>query len=255
MRGKGEENRSCQKHCRITPAYAGKSRLATPPTAASRGSPPPMRGKVQDDLCRDQCTEDHPRLCGEKVQACEISKVMKGSPPPMRGKVSSLVMFQPFRRITPAYAGKSVVQNFFIPFRQDHPRLCGEKLDKAFGLLLVWGSPPPMRGKALPFLQDTFPPGITPAYAGKRDGLDELRVLEKDHPRLCGEKSTFTSHILILPGSPPPMRGKAPFRAGWGRRCGITPAYAGKRQLIPTTLTIMWDHPRLCGEKRRFVAG
>ena len=45
------------------------------------------------------------------------------------------------------------------------------------------------------------------------------------------------------------MRGKAPFRAGWGRRCGITPAYAGKRQLIPTTLTIMWDHPRLCGEK------
>ena len=108
-----------------------------------------------------------------------------------------------------------------------------------------------MRGKALPFLQDTFPPGITPAYAGKRDGLDELRVLEKDHPRLCGEKSTFTSHILILPGSPPPMRGKAPFRAGWGRRCGITPAYAGKRQLIPTTLTIMWDHPRLCGEKLR----
>ena len=99
-----------------------------------------------------------------------------------------------------------------------------------------------MRGKALPFLQDTFPPWITPAYAGKRDGLDELRVLEK---------STFTSHILILPGSPPPMRGKAPFRAGWGRRCGITPAYAGKRQLIPTTLTIMWDHPRLGGEKLR----
>ena len=106
-----------------------------------------------------------------------------------------------------------------------------------------------MRGKALPFLQDTFPPGITPAYAGKRDGLDELRVLEKDHPRLCGEKSTFTSHILILPGSPPPMRGKAPFRAGWGRRCGITPAYAGKRRAYHHQQNAEGDHPRLCGEK------
>ena len=167
MRGKGEENRSCQKHCRITPAYAGKSRLATPPTAASRGSPPPMRGKVQDDLCRDQCTEDHPRLCGEKVQACEISKVMKGSPPPMRGKVSSLVMFQPFRRITPAYAGKSVVQNFFIPFRQDHPRLCGEKAPVAPGAPLSPGSPPPMRGKGTSCSGVAFISRITPAYAGK----------------------------------------------------------------------------------------
>ena len=85
-----------------------------------------------------------------------------------------------------------------------------------------------MRGKALPFLQDTFPPGITPAYAGKRDGLDELRVLEKDHPRLCGEKSTFTSHILILPGSPPPMRGKVYDRYKKITLGGIPPAYAGK---------------------------
>ena len=209
MRGKGEENRSCQKHCRITPAYAGKSRLATPPTAASRGSPPPMRGKVQDDLCRDQCTEDHPRLCGEKVQACEISKVMKGSPPPMRGKVSSLVMFQPFRRITPAYAGKSVVQNFFIPFRQDHPRLCGEKWNVVNVFFVVTGSPPPMRGKGRRIRKRTCTPRITPAYAGKRFQQD-----------------TCDSAVR---GSPPPMRGKGSTvlrKAGFR---GITPAYAGKR--------------------------
>ena len=154
-------------------------------------------------------------------------------------------------RITPAYAGKRQTVISSDVAKRDHPRLCGEKKSEKKSCKGNAGSPPPMRGKVQQFPDRFRFLGITPAYAGKRDGLDELRVLEKDHPRLCGEKSTFTSHILILPGSPPPMRGKAPFRAGWGRRCGITPAYAGKRQLIPTTLTIMWDHPRLCGEKLR----
>ena len=45
----------------------------------------------------------------------------------MRGKVGGDSLETGNVRITPAYAGKSVVQNFFIPFRQDHPRLCGEK--------------------------------------------------------------------------------------------------------------------------------
>ena len=85
----------------------------------------------------------------------------------MRGKVSSLVMFQPFRRITPAYAGKSVVQNFFIPFRQDHPRLCGEKFIMAMEKNKVKGSPPPMRGKGTSCSGVAFISRITPAYAGK----------------------------------------------------------------------------------------
>ena len=30
---------------------------------------------------------------------------------------------------------------------------------------------------------------------------------------------------------------------------GITPAYAGKSGGEPTSCTVKWDHPRLCGEK------
>ena len=147
MRGKGEENRSCQKHCRITPAYAGKSRLATPPTAASRGSPPPMRGKVQDDLCRDQCTEDHPRLCGEKVQGVWQCLSIKGSPPPMRGKAKLAVESSACCRITPAYAGKSLLHRNNQDQNEDHPRLCGEKATMRRFSCTLSGSPPPMRGK------------------------------------------------------------------------------------------------------------
>ena len=32
--------------------------------------------------------------------------------------------------------------------------------------------------------------GITPAYAGKSPHVRDWRTTKKDHPRLCGEKST-----------------------------------------------------------------
>ena len=49
-----------------------------------------------------------------------------------------------------------------------------------------------------------------------------------DHPRVCGEKTAFTSESELSAGSPPRMRGKAE-RVNVPRRFGrITPAYAGK---------------------------
>ena len=71
--------------------------------------------------------------------------------------------------------------------------------------------------------------GITPACAGKSTVVAVVVEDNKDHPRMCGEK-TFASLLeLIAGGSPPHVRGKegkasrAPFRGG------ITPACAGKR--------------------------
>ena len=46
----------------------------------------------------------------------------------MRGKVMLSSMFTPAFRITPAYAGKRVIYNGKCKYKQDHPRLCGEKL-------------------------------------------------------------------------------------------------------------------------------
>ena len=46
------------------------------------------------------------------------------------------------------------------------------------------------------------------------------------------------------------MRGKG--RIGFAGDCndGITPAYAGKRELLHIVKSPSSDHPRLCGEKR-----
>ena len=166
---RGKVKRICQIFLglRITPAYAGKS----------------IQSK---DLFTNNL--DHPRLCGEKLCKRCSSASTKGSPPPMRGKVTSPLILLYRDRITPAYAGKS--QRRTQPFwkRQDHPRLCGEKLPPYFHNLVMIGSPPPMRGKVINFSVFVIKLRITPAYAGKSDQNLSDKIIFRDHPRLCGEK-------------------------------------------------------------------
>ena len=85
----------------------------------------------------------------------------------MRGKVFRHTHTQDRFRITPAYAGKREFKNAAAGMDEDHPRLCGEKVEF---LKTEWeqkGSPPPMRGKAPIFPETVLIVRITPAYAGK----------------------------------------------------------------------------------------
>ena len=195
MRGKAVGYDLLQRPAGITPAYAGKScsvagadfgrwdhpRVCGEKTPFSEnsftksGSPPRMRGKAEPDcmgtleggitpayagksrtgLYGNTGGRDHPRVCGEKKFTFDAGKLIPGSPPRMRGKALQLPLCILDMRITPAYAGKS---NTFLCkglTARDHPRVCGEK-----GLIKVSacgreGSPPRMRGKAVPLRSAT----------------------------------------------------------------------------------------------------
>ncbi len=169
----------------------------------------------------------------------------------MRGKVLETKEALKQRRITPAYAGKSFTQLESISREEDHPRLCGEKMPRERSGQLHQGSPPPMRGKGVSATDAKTKAGITPAYAGK--SFPQLHKLhrKKDHPRLCGEKCSFTATPTPRSGSPPPMRGKASPLLLKKPHSRITPAYAGKRISSVRCFLPHRDHPRLCGEKDR----
>ena len=108
-----------------------------------------------------------------------------------------------------------------------------------------------MRGKVKNSNDISMSERITPAYAGKSSRYGLFCAENKDHPRLCGEKSRYSVTLWITAGSPPPMRGKV-FRFGVeGTKCGITPAYAGKSILLRNRQSFRGDHPRLCGEKTK----
>ena len=93
-----------------------------------------------------------------------------GSPPPMRGKDMVNQTAAACAWITPAYAGKSVPESATHRNKQDHPRLCGEKLSRIPAKVSEMGSPPPMRGKEKKQTAGISLIRITPAYAGKRGG-------------------------------------------------------------------------------------
>ena len=108
-----------------------------------------------------------------------------------------------------------------------------------------------MRGKAVSHIWVCQRGGITPAYAGKSSFALQHLSTAWDHPRLCGEKKDQMRRSGSLGGSPPPMRGKVSGRDDLCAGVRITPAYAGKSTLTFPFFTVYWDHPRLCGEKRR----
>ena len=86
-----------------------------------------------------------------------------------------------------------------------------------------------MRGKAPAGSNPPPRRRITPAHAGKR-------------------RSLFSSPLLV-PGSPPHMRGKGSPPPCYYVRGGITPAHAGKSARKLYESIYGEDHPRTCGEK------
>ena len=146
----------------------------------------------------------------------------------MRGKGPAEQRHHAGHGITPAYAGKSTCRFQSSPSWWDHPRVCGEKISCWALTTQPLGSPPRMRGKGTAKACLRLLMGITPAYAGKSlwpvGGADSAR----DHPRVCGEKSSLCYKVFLCQGSPPRMRGKAGQLIPIYCDEGITPAYAGK---------------------------
>ena len=71
---------------------------------------------------------------------------------------------------------------------------------------------------------------ITPAWAGKSDTMRAMHRMQKDHPRVGGEKVFLIVMVSKTRGSPPRGRGKDAGIPILAPVMGITPAWAGKRQ-------------------------
>lgn len=91
--------------------------------------------------------------------------------------------------VSPAYAGKSLLELLQRTVVRDHPRVCGEKRLSASLSAFFTGSSPRMRGKGKPAGGVHATAGITPACAGKRKYKQHSQYTFRDHPRVCGKKT------------------------------------------------------------------
>ena len=154
--------------------------------------------------------------------------VQLGSPPRMRGKRKQLRPVSVGGGITPADAGKTFFAGKHPLLQLDHPRGCGENVQRH-------RSSSPRQG-------------ITPADAGKTTVTALKAEREQDHPRGCGENNGRLPNIYALNGSPPRMRGKPRCGKKYPDIDGITPADAGKTAVLVFLQYPLQDHPRGCGE-------
>ncbi len=187
-RGKEKNDDRLRKHLeQITPAYVGKSLTETIV---------PVR------------SQDHPRVCGEKRMVFPVTVRYLGSPLRVRGKAQPFCYSRSSSGITPACAGKRRDYVARLIDCGDHPRVCGEKVMLASGRMIGVGSPPRVRGKDDRYAGQGGHLGITPACAGKSGGRHLRALTTRDHPRMCGEKSSMARASRSASGSPPRVRGK-----------------------------------------------
>ena len=210
------------------PRGCGENRLNTSWYSSVRGSPPRMRGKLDDIPAKQRerritpadagktklslpinvVYKDHPRGCGENEFKIRQLGVAQGSPPRMRGKHAFACVHRDRVGITPADAGKT--------------------LHISSTSCCVIGSPPRMRGKPLSASTHRRVYRITPADAGKTCIRTRSGVAGRDHPRGCGENAVLIHAQPCGAGSPPRMRGKRLHAPDVIENYRITPADAGK---------------------------
>ena len=191
---------------------------------------------------------DHPRVGGKNSTLSVLLKKVLGSPPRVREKLSPTLAHSIKCRITPACAGKTEILTIHSTFKRDHPRVCGKNVVSTAGGNDGTGSPPRVREKPFSFTFLLFYRRITPACAGKTPVKFYRQCIDRDHPRVCGKNDQ--NDLIVSPrvGSPPRVREKhRMFHVDClGQR--ITPACAGKTWSLPSCLSAIQDHPRVCGK-------
>ena len=150
---------------------------------------------------------DHPRMCGEHVVLSAGHRRDQGSSPHVRGTPVSGDDAESAAGIIPACAGNTSSRNGPANANRDHPRMCGEHMDRLSADEKAWGS--------------------SPACAGNTPRCGALRSGRWDHPRMCGEHLSFLLTRILQKGSSPHVRGTLPRDIAEFECGGIIPACAG----------------------------
>ena len=131
---------------------------------------------------------------------------------------------------------------------RDHPRIRGKDCGRGRHKNAILGSPPHTRERRTYGRQYGSNRGITPAYAGKTCCLWCRLLNTWDHPRIRGKDALDCRFSCRASGSPPHTRERHCFWGNGGERQGITPAYAGKTNVVLKVTADSQDHPRIRGK-------
>ena len=208
--------RVCGEHyvdSAINPTYAGSSpRVRGTPVHGveqiSRGGIiPACAGNTRVVEVAAGLVGDHPRVCGEHCAVSFAWAASVGSSPRVRGTQCERQFIAAVLGIIPACAGNTIWLIRAPYTDRDHPRVCGEHYGRYSLPTASVGSSPRVRGTPTAVPTSRRRLGIIPACAGNTLALFVACVLERDHPRVCGEHPPLFHLRLAGSGSSPRVRG------------------------------------------------
>ena len=249
-RSRGENGRAVVGHrCRYgsSPLTRGKRRWAGGVPSVC-GLIPAHAGKTYRRCRRWSMPWAHPRSRGENDYTTPSTVALSGSSPLTRGKqVGKLFDARP-RRLIPAHAGKTSLEEHGDKVHAAHPRSRGENRSGGMPRAAASGSSPLTRGKRSIREDERTMTGLIPAHAGKTSRRADRAGQSRAHPRSRGENCSRTRSASALAGSSPLTRGKhRPWRRS--RRSGrLIPAHAGKTGHLHRREIVDAAHPRSRGE-------
>ena len=170
----------------------------------------------------------HPRSRGENDYTTPSTVALSGSSPLTRGKqVGKLFDARP-RRLIPAHAGKTSLEEHGDKVHAAHPRSRGENRSGGMPRAAASGSSPLTRGKRSIREDERTMTGLIPAHAGKTCPHRSRRPIHRAHPRSRGENGTIAGASAPAIGSSLLTRGKRGGTVALLGRLGLIPAHAGK---------------------------
>ena len=199
-----------------------------------------------------------------------FERLRSGSPPCIRGRGGRKNKVGLSGRFTPVHTGKRFNVRFRWAGFPVHPRAYGEEGRTSCRSPRVIGSPPCIRGRAIPSGANIAgysgsPPCIrgrgrhtrtitqdqrfTPVHTGKSAALSGSFSLFSVHPRAYGEESMFSESFRLRLGSPPCIRGRGTCEAGQCWLFRFTPVHTGKRPSPSPHSHFVAVHPRAYGEE------
>ena len=197
-----------------------------------RGSPgrrfiPAYAGNASDEEGADCCFPVHPRIRGERLMRRRWLGRPVGSSPHTRGtRYCTNNECETFRFI-PAYAGNEQTVRVARLTWPVHPRIRGERSQRAPRTLATSGSSPHTRGTRP---SGGPPPGrkrFIPAYAGNAVSARMPFSMPTVHPRIRGERRIPMRNAGHLFGSSPHTRGTQQRDCPCRALDRFIPAYAG----------------------------
>ena len=129
--------------------------------------------------------------------------------------------------LTPACAGRTLIQVDRCFGCRAHPRVCG--------------------ADAVPEMIGTYEYGSPQRVRGGRAGADNQMLNERLTPGVCGADSLQLLHAVSRSGSPPRVRGGLARTTSRIPQRGLTPACAGRTVIGPRKMRACAAHPRVCG--------